>query len=83
MLRGCSEERFVLFLTACLPKEGQIGSASGNTGNPEPGGGLPIFLLFPIAGVLQEVGDKRIILLILVCPDYLPGLPPLPFCLKT
>lgn len=38
-LRGCSAGRFVLLLTVCLLKEGQMGSASGNTGNPEPGGG--------------------------------------------
>lgn len=77
-LRGCSAGRFVLFLTVCLLKEGQMGSASGNTGNPEPGGGLPIFLLFRMAGILQEVGDKRIILLILVCPDYLSRASPPP-----
>lgn len=40
-LRGCSMGRFVLFLTVCLPKEGQMGSASGDTGNPEPGEACP------------------------------------------
>lgn len=77
-LRGCSAGRFVLFLTVCLLKEGQMGSASGNTGNPEPGGGLRVFLLFRMAGILQEVGDKRSILLILLCPIISPGPPPSP-----
>lgn len=84
-LRGCSAGRFVLLLTVCLLKEGQMGSASGNTGNPEPGGGrlahfppLPDGRHSPGSRGQEEYSFDPCL------PRLsLPGLPPLPSCLKT
>lgn len=81
----CSSSMLVfvpLWLLASL-KSVRWGSESGKAWDPKLRRDAYFLLLLWMAGVLGEVGDKRIILFILVCPNYLLGLPSISFPLKT
>lgn len=86
ILGGCSAVMWVPFLKAHLPKEDKMGSASGWAGKCEilsRDRGLAYFPPLPDGRHFAGSRDKRIILFILVHPDYLLGLPSNPFPLKT
>lgn len=72
-LCGCRAPVFGPFLIARLPEEGEIGSVRGITWDPKRGA-LLIFFLFRMASILGAAGADRMIILVVVCPDYLLGL---------